>query len=390
VMNLWARLPPKACILGSIPMNRRGHNWRLLVIVAILIIWAGSSLAAASDHPWYLGVNLAGAEFNSKRIPGKVNKDYVYPTGSDIDYFLDRGMNTIRLPFLWERLQQNLGQPLEVGELERLNDAVSYITSRGAYVILDPHNYGHYFGKMIGSDEVPVSAFSAFWAALAERYRDNKWVIFGLMNEPHDIDPHLWRGAVDAAIAAIRATGALNLILVPGTAWTGAHSWTKARDGKSNAEAFRTLNDPAKNIAFEVHQYFDSNYSGTVTTCQSETIGIDTLKDFTEWLRDNGHRGFLGEFAAADNPVCLAALDNMLRYISANEDVWIGWTYWAAGAWWDNYPFSVQPSRDGDAPQMRILMKFVNPRSALGEPTENLQRENNRMLEGSAGRLHEH
>jgi endoglucanase len=30
----------------------------------------------------------------------------------------------------------------------------------------------------------------------------------------------------------------------------------------------------------------------------------------------------------------LAALDQTLKYISENSDVWIGWTFWAAGAWW--------------------------------------------------------
>jgi endoglucanase len=342
-------------------VSGRFHIWRALAAVAVLTMWEASSLAATSDGRWYVGVNFAGAEFNSKRIPGKVHEDYDYPAGSDVDYFLDRGMNTFRLPFRWERLQLNLGWALEAAELERLDDTVAFITGKGAYVILDPHNYGRYFGKAIGSDDLPVSAFSSFWAALAARYRDNEWVIFGLMNEPYGIRSDVWRTAVEAAIAEIRATGARNLILVPGTAWTGAHSWTKARDGDSNAEAFGTLSDPADNMAFEVHQYMDSDYSGTSSDCQSETIGRETLVKFTQWLRETGHRGFLGEFGAADNPVCLAALDQMLKYISENSDVWIGWTYWAAGAWWGDYPFSVQPSEDGDKPQMEILKKYLAP-----------------------------
>jgi endoglucanase len=342
-------------------LHRAYATGRSLVVAIILIVAvvAGSS-TAASDRLWLTGINFAGAEFNSKRLPGKINKDYQYPKKRDINYFLDRGFTAFRLPFRWERLQLNLGWEFEAKELARLDNTVAYMTGNGAQVILDPHNYAHYFGNKIGSEQVPVSAFASFWSRLADHYKTNPRVIFGLMNEPHRIRADDWRKAVEAAIGAIRVTGARNLILVPGTSWSGAHSWGKTRDGVSNASVFRTLSDPADNMAFEVHQYFDSNYSGTSSECQSETIGVQTLKDFTHWLRENRHRGLLGEFGAADNAVCLEALDRILRYIADNSDVWIGWTYWAAGAWWGDYKFSVHPSPDGDKPQMKILTKHRN------------------------------
>ncbi len=49
----------------------------------------------------------------------------------------------------------------------------------------------------------------------------NPKVIFGLMNEPHDLPTENWLTAANVAIAAIRATGATNLITVPGNAFTG-------------------------------------------------------------------------------------------------------------------------------------------------------------------------
>ncbi len=48
-----------------------------------------------------------------------------------------------------------------------------------------------------------------------------------------------------------------------------------------------------------------------------------------------------------------------MQYIAENSDVWIGWTYWAAGAWWGGYKFSVHPSPDGDKPQLEVLMKYL-------------------------------
>jgi endoglucanase len=46
--------------------------------------------------------------------------------------------------------------------------------------------------------------------------------------------------------------------------------------------------------------------------------------------------------------------------MAQNRDVWIGWTYWAAGAWWPkDYFTSVQPLNGADRPQMNVLIKHV-------------------------------
>ena len=89
--------------------------------------------------------------------------------------------------------------------------------------------------------------------------------------------------------------------------------------------------DPDDRYVIEVHQYLDGDSSGTNEICVSETIGSERLKDFTEWCRKNKLKGFLGEFAGADNPICAAALADMLKYMEDNDDVWEGWTWWAAG-----------------------------------------------------------
>ena len=60
------------------------------------------------------------------------------------------------------------------------------------------------------------------WKRIAEIYKSNDKVWFGLMNEPHDVSPQDWFAMAQASINAIRATGATNLITVPGSCWTGA------------------------------------------------------------------------------------------------------------------------------------------------------------------------
>jgi endoglucanase len=335
---------------------------RSLQTLSLISVIGTLSAAAGPDRVgadiMLTGINLAGAEFQSKHIPGVYGKNYVYPTPVDISYFLNKGMNVFRLPFRWERLQHRLNEDFDPAELRRIDTVVNFATFKGAHVILDPHNYARYRSKLIGSEETPIEAFAEFWSRLASQYKDNRRVIFGLMNEPNGIDSMVWQQAASAAILAIRKAGANNLVLVPGSAWTGAHSWMRPRDGAPNAVAMLEVRDPLNNFAFEAHQYFDFNHSGTSDFCQSEDVGVQTLSAFTGWLRKNRHKGFLGEFGAAANSTCLAALDNTLKYIEMNSDVWLGWTYWAAGAWWNNYPFSVQPERGVDKPQMGILMRY--------------------------------
>jgi endoglucanase len=77
-------------------------------------------------------------------------------------------MNLIRLPFLWERLQRSLNAPLDTNELARIETVVGFAAERGIIVLLDPHNSARYNGNLIGSSEVPVSAFADFWRRIAE------------------------------------------------------------------------------------------------------------------------------------------------------------------------------------------------------------------------------
>ncbi|MBB5865350.1 glycoside hydrolase family 5 protein [Xanthomonas sp. 3058] len=306
----------------------------------------------------YAGVNLSGAEFASSKKPGVLNKDYMYASANDYAYFAGVGMNTIRLPILWERLQPSARGELDPTQLALVQQAVARAKASGMYLVLDIHNYGKYYGYKVGGAEVPIATFTDLWRRLALVFPSDNAVIFGLMNEPNGVSASGWARAAQAAIDTIRATGANNLILVPGASWTGAHSWYSAtNDGYSNATALASIHDPLERYAFEVHQYLDTDSSGTTHVCVSGTVGVDRLRNFTTWLRTNQKRGFLGEFGTANNAVCNEALQGMLSFMEDNADVWLGWTWWAAGAWWNvSYPYNVQPNKDGtDKPQMSIL-----------------------------------
>lgn len=267
-------------------------------------------------------------------------------------------MNTFRLNFRWERLQRSLNGAFDATEQQRLYSLVEGVTAAGGYVLIDPHNYARYHNRVIGDSDVTHAHFADFWRRLAELFKHNPKVIFGLMNEPRDMRTELWLESANTAIAAIRATGASNLILVPGNAWTGAHSWYQTWYGTANAVVMKGIRDPGNNFAFELHQYFDSDHSGTAPTCTAD--GAYVMQDITRWLKENGYKGFLGEFAGANNSACRKAVEDALNYMNTNKDVWLGWTWWAAGPWWSDYMYSLEPqSGGGDQPQMQWLAPYL-------------------------------
>jgi endoglucanase len=330
-----------------------------ILLAAVFIFLNLLIIVNASGQIKHTGVNLAGAEFGDNHLPGTYNQHYTYPTRAEVDYFILKGMNTFRLPFRWERLQHQPYVNLNSTELGRIKSFVNYASSKGAYTILDPHNYARYYGDIIGTANLPADAFADFWRKVASEFMNDSLIIFGLMNEPHTMSTEQWLAGANAAMAAIRSAGAHNLVLVPGNGWSGAHSWTNSWYGTPNSTVMKGLVDSLNNYAYEVHQYFDSNSSGTSSTCISPTVGADRLKTFTGWLRSNNKKGFLGEFGIAGNETCYKALDNMLSYIHENQDVWLGWTYWAAGPWWGDYMFSVEPQGGTDRPQMAVLEKYT-------------------------------
>lgn len=312
----------------------------------------------ASPGVPFRGVNLAGAEFGSA-LPGAFGKDYTFPTRTEVDYYLARGMNTFRVGFKWERLQPAARSAFDGAYFERLDAIVSYAVSKSANVILNPHNFARYYGETVGSSKVPNADFADLWRRLAEKYSGSPKVLFNLVNEPHDMSTEQWVGAANAAIAAIRSAGANNLVIVPGNGWTGAHSWNSTYYGTPNSTAMLKITDPKDNIVFEVHQYMDGDSSGGSGSCVSTTIGRERLQSFVKWLRDNGKKGFLGEFAGGDNGTCNTAVKNMLDYVHASSDVIVGWTWWAGGPWWGEYKFTLHPKNGADRPQMALLTPYL-------------------------------
>ncbi|RBR19833.1 uncharacterized protein FIESC28_05439 [Fusarium coffeatum] len=312
----------------------------------LLLASAGATLALAAPSTekraagkfLFTGANEAGGEFGEKNLPGKLDKDYTWPSTKSIDTLASTGMNTFRVGFLMERMTPGgITGAIDETYFKGLENVVKHITSKGNYAVIDPHNYGRFNGNIITS----TADFSAWWSKVAKRFANNKYVIFDTNNEYHDMENSLVADLNQAAINAIRKAGATSqYIFVEGNSWTGAHSWVSSGTG----EAMKNLKDPQDKIVYQMHQYLDSDSSGTHEACVSATIGAERLKTATKWLKDNKKKGIIGETAAGANSQCIEALKGELQHLHDNSDVWTGWMYWAAGPWWGDYMYSMEPA----------------------------------------------
>ncbi|KAK1991669.1 cellulase [Colletotrichum falcatum] len=288
-----------------------------------------------SNGGWkWFGVNEAGAEFGEKTLPGTWGKEFTFPDPSTISTLRGQGYNTFRVQLKMERLTPgSLTGSYNNDYLQNFTQVVNHITQSGGWAVLDPHNYGRFNDAII----TDTNSFQTWWKNFATLFKNNDHVIFDTNNEYNTMDQTLVLNLNQAAINGIRAAGATQYIFVEGNAWSGAWSWVTTNDN------MKALTDPLNKIVYEMHQYLDSDSSGTSPDCVSSTIGVERVQSATNWLRQNGKVGIIGEFAGGANSQCQAAVKGMLDYLKANSDVWTGAIWWAAGPWWGDYMYSFEP-----------------------------------------------
>lgn len=359
---------------------------------------------AGSSGQLLFGVNWAGAEFAGSRLPGQEGRDFGWPTAESLDYWRSKNVRLIRLPFSWERLQPALMGEFAPDYFAGLKRAVGLMRERDMVVVLDMHNYARYRGQLIGSEQVPVAAFADAWQRLAQAFKDDAAIWgYGLMNEP---DRKVWPPAAQAAVDAIRTVDRKTLIVVANdyAGWEAAPARIQKYGGAAAASGDlaawaaermpfgdpAALRDPATNLCFELHAYFDHDNSGTYRKSYEEelarrdgpevrvspTVGVERIRPFVAWLQRHGVRGFVGEYGVPANPDVdvrwLEALENAVVYLRTNN---LTSTYWAAGSRWTPGNASViEPTgwpttlgaveRQQDRPQLKVLQKYMPDRAA--------------------------
>lgn len=324
----------------------------------------------------YRGVNLSGAEFKDDGS-GTARKGTLTPKLQDAIPFIADGMNVFRIPIAWEYLADTNGHINNDAYLQNVKSVVNDLSSHGATIILDLHNYMRYNYNdvsldyihtdkngvdVIGSPSSTVSttAYATLWGEIATSFPGTN-IMYELMNEPHDIDNTLILQNYIAAIKSIRAAEGTqhHTILIDGNNWTGLHSWgdtdNSSKDLMNNLHKALT-DDIWQNIAISVHQYFDADSSGQYTA--KDCISIDTFKTqfdtylpvFIADLKELKLGAFLSEFNGVDTQNCQKILKytidaiNTAVYTKENGYGFLGWTVWSAGGSWGDYILSIAPN----------------------------------------------
>ena len=305
-----------------------------------------------------VGVNFASGVFDPGRIPGIYNQGYTYADESYYKRHSELGFKQIRLGFLWERIQPQLGTPLNAAELSRIKTSLDLAHKYGMKVILDMHNYYRYYNKVINSPEVPRSAFTETWRKIAvEVHKHPALWGYGLMNEPYNTGNNLWPQTALEASKAIRKVDPDTWIMVAGDRYSSALFWESVNTQLISDPWMR---DPKNNLVFEAHQYWDHDYSGSYRN-RNETFapmrGVDLVKPWVEWLKKHKLRGYLGEHGIPDfAPSGVVATDNMLAYLAENC---IPSSYWAAGPRWGEDSMSLDVESGKHRPQLAMLQKHA-------------------------------
>ncbi|KAI6821248.1 Endoglucanase [Hortaea werneckii] len=307
-----------------------------------------SSSSSSSGTVKYAGVNIAGLDFGCS-TDGTCTVSGVSDPGDDgisqMKHFVnDDGLNAFRLPVGWQYLvNDNLGGTLDSSNFGTYDNLMQGCLDVAEMCILDIHNYARWNGQIVGQGGPTNKEFASLWSQLATKYADNDKVVFGVMNEPHGVDIDSWADSVQAAVTAIRKAGATSQkILLPGNDWT--HASMSVSDGSAAALNKITNEDGSTdNLIFDVHQYLDSDGSGTHTECT--TSNADTFKSFGDWLRKNNRQAMLTETGGGPNAdSCLTDMCEQFDVLNNYSDVYLGWTGWAAGAFEAGYEISETPS----------------------------------------------
>jgi hypothetical protein len=320
--------------------------------------------SARPSSPTMIGSNISGGEFGtalSQPYPGNIGTQYWYPRPDDIDMVKNKGMELVRVPIWWDRIQHEnngvLDATLWEPDMIALTNSINAMEARGMRIILELHNFmgrrltidGTRASYRVGSPELPVSELCRLWRMLADRFKDRPSIWgYDIMNEPLGVTTAQIVAISQEVVNAIREVDMRTaIILEGGPNWNHASSWL------TTGAPLIAVVDPANNLIFSAHCYTDRDQSGTWThgatlvgelvgagkpypdVASALNVGVDRIRPFVDWCVANNVRGLVGEYATpqkTDEANWNIVTQRMLDYMVNNGNGLISGTQWSSGA----------------------------------------------------------
>jgi len=247
----------------------------------------GNKVFNAVGKPMRLyGVNIASLEWRNDgdHVQESVNRA-----------INDWKVNLIRLPLAQDRWFGKMTNQTDGGAAYRaiVDELVDTCAVEHVYIDLDLHwsDCGKWVneGGKLGQHNMPDQNSVTFWQDIAARYKNHPNVIFGLYNEPHDVEWVTWRNGgtvtdvpsrwnpdqtrttyeavgMQKLYDTVRAAGARNLVTVAGLDW-----------GYDLSGVLRGYAITGTNFVYETHPYPNKNnwdkYFGAVSQYYPVYIG---------------------------------------------------------------------------------------------------------------------
>lgn len=318
----------------------------LAVLLTVFAVFP-ATVGAAAKQPLELHVegryiyNSAGEQV---RLTGANIPDLQWATGGDndldkrVDMLCDQwNGNVVRLCVhskFWfgEEWYQNKNYS---SYRKKIDHIIEKVSAKGKYVILNLHEFYAVTEKN-----------KRFWEEAAETYKNNPAVLFGLLNEPHDISWDVWRngGTVQTTdeygapydmpvygfqqiLEMIRNRGAKNMVVVGGLDW--AYYFNGISRGYDGLEYGYRLQEPegekaGNGIMYDTHIYPmkpEYNPVEKAVDCVVDEVPI-LVGEFGHW----------GEFLFDwyDNYECEEAyiwMNEILDYIDRNQLNYTCWSF---------------------------------------------------------------
>jgi endoglucanase len=311
----------------------------------------------------FAGVNIAGFDFGMVTSGTQDMKQISDQSSSGVTqmqhFVRDDKFNIFRLPTGWQYLTNNqLGGNLDSNNFAKYDQLVQGCLNLGAYCIIDIHNYARWNGAVIGQGGPSDDQFVALWTSLANKYKGQSRIIFGVMNEPHDLNIQTWAQTVQKVVTAIRKAGATSqMILLPGTDYTSAGNFISNGSGAALI-GVKNPDGSTTNLIFDVHKYNDSDNSGTHVECVTNNID-NAFSPLASWLRQNGRQAFLSENGGGNVASCGNYICQQLDFINKNSDVYLGWTSWAAGGFQSSWNYELIETPNGNTDQYIVSQCYA-------------------------------